>query len=200
VTRWQQAREEESVSRSSDAKVRALPLSFPDDASLARAAAEGHPAAARCVWERYSTFFRLVHRLREADKMRSFLVGISIRVAREELRRRRVRRWLTLSRDGNVPERARATDLDAAEALGRLYALLDRVDADTRLVFVLRHVEQIPTAELTDVLGCSLATAKRRVKRATERIERLAQSDAALMAFVRKPSGDRATDEEDRHG
>jgi RNA polymerase sigma-70 factor (ECF subfamily) len=195
-----------------DAKVRALPIAFPDDASLARAAAEGHPAAARCVWTRYSVlvrrllirsvgptdaddlvqesflrFFRLVHKLRDADKLRSFLVGITIRVAREELRRRRVRRWLSLSRDGNVPERGQTTDLDAAEALGRLHALLDRVDADTRLVFVLRHVEQMPTVELADVLGCSLATAKRRVKRATDRIELLARRDPALASFVEDP-------------
>ncbi|HZO15930.1 MAG TPA: sigma-70 family RNA polymerase sigma factor [Polyangiaceae bacterium] len=192
-----------------EAVVRALPLSFRDDAALAQAAAEGHPAAAREIWDRHAAtvrgllrrmvgagdlddlvqetflrFFDNVSRLREPDKLTSFLIGISVRIAREELRRRRVRRWLTLRPPPSMPEPVTSTDFEAAEALRRLYEILDRLDPDTRLVFVLRYVEDIPASELTEVLGCSLATAKRRVKRATELIEKMAVRDPTLMAFV----------------
>ena len=192
-----------------EAVVRALPLSFRDDAALAQAAAEGHPAAAREIWDRHAAtvrgllrrmvgpgelddlvqetflrFFDNVSRLREPDKLTSFLIGISVRIAREELRRRRVRRWLTLRPPPSLPEPVTTSDFEGAEALRRLYEILDRLDPDTRLVFVLRYVEEIPASELTEVLGCSLATAKRRVKRATELIEKMALRDPTLMAFV----------------
>jgi RNA polymerase sigma-70 factor (ECF subfamily) len=195
---------------SSEPVVRALPFTFRDDAALARAAVEGHPAAARTIWDRHAglvrgmlrrmigpaelddlvqetflRFFDNLVRLREPDKLTSFLIGITVRIAREELRRRRLRRWLTLRPLPALPEPGRATDYDAAEALSRLYAILDRVDPDTRLAFVLRYVEEIPATELTDVLQCSLATAKRRIKRAGELVEKMAERDPALVAFVR---------------
>lgn len=196
--------------------IRTLPLALDDDALLAKAAAEGHAGALRAIWDRHSgmvrgllrrtigpsaeiddlvqeTFlrlFRLVPRLRDADKLKSFLVGIAVRVAREELRRRRIRRWLTLAGPGDVPEMtAPRADLEAAEALARLYALLDRVDATTRVVFVLRFVEQMSTAEVAEVLDCSLATAKRRVLRATTKVQGIALRDPALASFVSHYAG-----------
>jgi RNA polymerase sigma-70 factor (ECF subfamily) len=192
-------------------RIHALPVSFPDDAALVAACVAKDPAAARTIWDRYAVlvrgllrrtlgrsdvedtvqdafmrFFRLVPRLREPSKLRSFVVGVAMRVAREELRRRRVRRWLTLSADGLVPESAAPSrDPDAAEALRRLDALLDRLDPDARIVFVLRFVEDVPTTEIAESLGCSLATAKRRVKRARERVEAAAEKDPVLCAYVR---------------
>jgi RNA polymerase sigma-70 factor (ECF subfamily) len=200
---------EEAGKTQSRGVLRALPAAD-DDAALARNAAQGDAAAARIIWDRHAAmvrgllrrtmgpgdvddlvqesflrFFRLIGRLRDPDKLRAFLVGISLRVAREELRRRRVRRWLTLSGDGQLPEAtAPASDMEGAQALGRLYELLDRIDATSRTVFVLRYVEQIPTAELAEIMECSLATAKRRVQRATAKVHKLAAQDAALVSFV----------------
>jgi RNA polymerase sigma-70 factor (ECF subfamily) len=56
------------------------------------------------------------------------------------------------------------------QALYALYALLDRIDTRRRTVFVLRYVEGLELAELALVLGCSLATCKRRVADAAERV------------------------------
>jgi RNA polymerase sigma-70 factor (ECF subfamily) len=191
--------------------VQALPRHYRDLGELARACAQGDPAAAQAVWNGYSRlvrglmrrmlgpgpdvedlvqetflrFFAKVGRLRQADKLQSFVVGITMRVAREELRRRRVRRWVTLGDGRDLPERA-APDPghEAAEALARLYAVLDRVDARSRTLFVLRHVEELSLEDIAEALQCSLATVKRWLRRADARIEQAASRDAALATFM----------------
>jgi len=185
-----------------------LPVAFEDDSALARALLQEHPAAPRVLWDRFSVlvrrllqrtlgssdvddvaqvaFMRIYSRvssLREPAKLRSFVVGVTMRVAREELRRARLRRWLMVG--GHCAERpVQGADFSAAEALARLDALLERLDPDTRIVFVLRFVEDVPTADIAAALGCSLATAKRRVLRARTKVERSAQNDPVLAAFV----------------
>ena len=73
-------------------------------------------------------FFRNVGTLRDASSLRPFLVGIALRTAHTALRKRRVRRWLRLSDDGNVPEVASHDgDPRTREALRRLYAMLDEL-------------------------------------------------------------------------
>ncbi len=203
------------------AAIRALPAAFDSDEALVAACVAKSPAAARVVWDRYAalvrgllrrtlgradvedtlqeTFlrlFRLIERLREPGKLRSFVVGVTMRVAREELRRRRVRRWLLLTVDGEAPDtEGPSVDVDATEALGRLERLLDRLDADSRIVFVLRFVENTPTSEIAEVLDCSLATAKRRVKRARERVESAAAEDPVLCQYVSERDPSEVSDE-----
>lgn len=190
--------------------VEALPNAFSTEAALARALVAKNPAAARALWDRYALLvrrllqrsllddgvddvvqeaflrvYRRVGRLREPDKLKSFVVGVTMRVAREELRRRRVRRWLRLTPTGEVPERANPpADHAAAEALARLDELLGRLDDETRLVFVLRFVEDVATTDIAETLGCSLATAKRRVKRAREKVGVMAERDPLLCRWA----------------
>lgn len=194
-----------------------LPNAFSTQAALARALVAGNPAAARALWDRYALLvrrllqrsllddgvddvvqeaflrvYRRVDRLREPDKLRSFVVGVTMRVAREELRRRRVRRWLRLTPSGDVPEAGGPpADHAAAEALARLDELLGRLDDETRLVFVLRFVEDVPATEIAETLGCSLATAKRRVKRAREKVGLMAERDPLLRKWASDDEGGR---------
>ena len=67
-----------------------------------------------------------------------------MRVARNELRKRRVRRWIGLE-DAAVVPMVPGHDPIAAETLRRFYAALDRMDASSRVLFVLRHVEGLET-------------------------------------------------------
>jgi RNA polymerase sigma-70 factor (ECF subfamily) len=191
--------------------VRAMPLAPTDDAALARAAAQGHPGAARIVWDRFAplvrrllrrllgpgdeiedrvqeTFlqlFRHIGELRDPGALTSFVVGITMRIARYERRRRRIRGWLSLSGSGTVPdtEGARA-DLGGREALGRLYAVLDRIDERARTVFILRHFEGLELADIGRAAGCSLATTKRRLAHANERVLLIARRDPILAAYM----------------
>lgn len=181
-----------------------------DDATLATEAAAGDSAAAGAVWDRYSglvrgvlrrslgdrdvddhvqevflRFFNCVAELRDPAALRCFLIGIAMRVAGTELRRRRVRRWLSFGPTEDLPERATAPlDATAREALLRLYAILDKCDPDTRLLFTARYVERLELTEVATVFGVSLATVKRRLARVSDRVFGMARRDAALVSYL----------------
>ena len=195
-----------------------------DDAALVAAAREGSRAGATRIWDRYATlvrrvllrtinpghdvedltqevflrFFDQLHRLREPSAVRSYLVGITLHVARSELRRRRVRRFLRLTDDGSVPDRA-APELNREDrvALSRLHAILDRLNVDDRLAFVLRHVEEMELTEIADATECSLATVKRRLSRAHARVLAHAGRDAQLTAYAGGPPAPHREDEDE---
>ena len=64
--------------------------------------------------------------------------------------------------------------------LARACTVLDRLGADQRLAFTLRFVEGYRLQEVAELCGCSLATTKRRLARASERFVELARRDPLL--------------------
>ncbi|HXU63467.1 MAG TPA: sigma-70 family RNA polymerase sigma factor [Polyangia bacterium] len=180
------------------------------DVELARALIAGEPHAPEIMWDRYAPlvyrivsralgpdaevedvtqeiFYRLFNRvgsLRKPEALRSFVVSFALRIVKWELRRRRARRWLTLSETGEVPDdQLLFVTADTRYALRRLYRLLDQLATRDRLVLVLRHVEGMTLEEIAEALSISLATVKRSLRHATARLSALVDSDAAL----RKP-------------
>jgi RNA polymerase sigma-70 factor (ECF subfamily) len=190
--------------------------SGPDLAELCRGVAEGQAWALDQVWKQhhgrvrsflvrmlgpsdeiddavqevFERLFNKLPQLRKPEALPSFSIGIAVRVARKVLYRKRVTRWLGLTRDGFLPETLYATDDPLArDALRRLYAVLDRVGPDSRTLFVLRHVEQLELTEIAVVLGDSLATTKRKLQRAVTRVHGACRSDPALLDYF-KARGD----------
>ena len=182
-----------------------------DDASLVAGVVAREPGAAGRMWDRYASLVRRILRrmlgpvdvedavqdaflrlfrdlgsLRDPSALRSYLIGITLHVAKSELRRRRARRWLLLSGDGDVvePETTADEGHEPRAAVLRLYAVLDRISDERRTVFVLRYVEGLELGELSAVLDCSLATAKRRVADAARRVSLLAASDPLLAPYL----------------
>jgi RNA polymerase sigma-70 factor (ECF subfamily) len=193
----------------------------PDDAALALAIARGDAGAPGRAWDRFATLvrgilrrslgpgadvddqvqraflelFREAKHLRDPGSLRAFLIGITVRVARSELRRRRFRGWLMLTNDGTVPEPAAPeVDDDAREAVARLYAVLEKLDDKSRMLFVLRHVEGLELTETAEAMGISLATAKRHLAKVTARVHAMAARDAVLASYLD------AGGEEEAHG
>jgi len=182
-----------------------------DDATLARSAIAGDPSAHTAIWDRYHPLVRRVLRrsigpgndvedqvqevflrfyrnrtlLRNPAALRSFLYGITLRVASSELRSRRIRGWLRLTPDGFIDEPAAPhADAEAREAVKRFYAILDRLDTKSRLAFVLHHVEGLELLEVAGALGVSLATVKRRLARVSARVWAAAQGDRLLIDYL----------------
>jgi RNA polymerase sigma-70 factor (ECF subfamily) len=182
------------------------------DLELARALIDGESNAAALAWERYSPlvhrivsraigpdaevedvtqeiFYRLFSRigtLRKPEALRSFVISFAIRIVKWELRRRRARRWLTLSETGDVPdEQLQVMDAESRYALRRLYNLLDRLSTRERLVLILRHVEGMTLEEIAEAMDLSLATVKRSLRRATSRVTQMVESDDPK----RRPTG-----------
>jgi RNA polymerase sigma-70 factor (ECF subfamily) len=174
------------------------------DLELARALIGGADHAAEMAWERYAPlvhrivsraigpdaevedvtqeiFYRLFSRigtLRKPEALRSFVISFAIRIVKWELRRRRARRWLTLSETGEVPEeQLTVMDAESRYALRRLYALLDRLSTRERLVLILRHVEGMTLEEIAEAMELSLATVKRSLRRASSRVSQMVDSD-----------------------
>jgi len=174
------------------------------DLELARALIDGTAHAAEAAWERYSPlvhrivsraigpdaevedvtqeiFYRLFSRirtLRKPEALRSFVISFAIRIVKWELRRRRARRWLTLSETGDVPdEQLMVMDAENRYALRRLYSMLDRLSTRERLVLVLRHVEGMTLEEISAAMELSLATVKRGLRRASARVSQMVDAD-----------------------
>lgn len=198
-----------TISASTAGAGMAPPLAGADDADLVRGVRAGRKEAILVVWDRYSPlvrgvlrrslgpgqdvedlvqevflgFFRNVGDLEDPGALRSFLVSIATRTAISEIRKRKVRSFLRLTDDGEVPDRAGPED-EGREALRQLYKLLDGCAASDRMAFVLRHIEGLPLEAVAKALDVSLATAKRKLAHVNERIVALAKRDPLLSEYV----------------
>jgi RNA polymerase sigma-70 factor (ECF subfamily) len=139
------------------------------------------------VQDTFVAFFRQVETLKNTDALRAFLVSITVRTARHELRRRRVRRVLHLAPPEEIAEAApagREPDHDGREALRRLFAILDDLDTASRLVFTLRYLEEMELMEVAVAVGESLASVKRRLARIVPVVNARARRDEALAPYL----------------
>lgn len=178
----------------------------PSDAALVLAARAGEAWAQEALFRRYARMVNaLAHRLlanpAEADDLvqdafiqalssldrlqnpevlASWLGSIVVRTAHKRLRRQRLMTRLGLRRNEPV-------DLDAvvasqappdvvAEARAA-YAVIDQLPPEERIAFVLRRVEGMTIAEAAERMGKSVATVKRRLASAEQKLEWLAASE-----------------------
>lgn len=123
------------------------------------------------------------HTLRDPSALRSFVVSVAMRLARNELRKRAIRRFVGLEGLSETAV-AQAYDPVTAERFRHLYRALDRLDANGRIAYVLRHVEGYELAEVAAACGCSLSTVKRWLARAEQRLQETARRDPVLCALA----------------
>jgi RNA polymerase sigma-70 factor (ECF subfamily) len=180
------------------------PLTFVgDDAALMQALRAGHPGAAAAFYDQHAAhvhrtlraalgadedipdllqevFIRALNRigkLRDFDRVRSWLTTIAIFVARGQIRLRTRRNWLRVF----SPERTQPSHLDqpsseARIALREVYAALDEMAVDERMAFVLRFIDGMTLPDAAEACEVSLATFKRR----------LAGAEKSFLAAARK--------------
>jgi RNA polymerase sigma-70 factor (ECF subfamily) len=182
-----------------------------DDAALVRAAWRGDRRAHVAIWRKYTVLvrskigrsvggqdvedhvqevflrlFEYLSQLRDPAALRSFIIGITLRVAGTELRRRRCRWWLSLTPTGELPDPQPWGDdgSDTREVLGRLLAILGKLTPHSSRVFELRYIEEKELADVAKTMNISLATAKRHLSRASARVFAMAEREPALAGFV----------------
>lgn len=131
-----------------------------------------------------------IDQLRNPDALRGWLTGIAVRKGRKCIQRRQRWRFVQLVAPAELPEReALLPSAEVSEALRRTYALLEKLPADERVAFALRHIDGM---ELTDVAAAcevSLATIKRRLSRAHAAFTALAAEDPLLCEWL-QPGGE----------
>src|SRR6187402_2237287 len=131
--------------------------------------------------EVFLNVFRRAKTLREPEKLRSFVYSFAIFGLKSELRRRKLRGWLSfLTPEALVELSSRSVDVESRDLLRRFYALLDRLSARDRLVFSLKELESMTIEEIADVMDISASTVKRSLARATARLSRWISSDPGL--------------------
>ena len=135
--------------------------------------------------EVFLRFFTRIDELRDRNALRSFLIGICLGVAQNELRRARVRRWIFLTPTGELPDTPfGGADPEVREATTRVYKILEGVNAEDRALFVTRYIEKMELAEIATAIGRPLSTTKRRLARATRRISARMSGDPALAEYI----------------
>ncbi len=182
------------------------------DAQLVHEVARGDRAAFGVIWDRYAklvrgvvfgalgpdsvnedlvqevffAFFRGAANIQEGAALRGYLVGVAVRTAALELRRRKVRRWVGLSATGDVPELpVAAEDSAGRQSLRALYRVLDQLSNRRRMVFVLRHVQGLELLEIVLVLELSESTVRRELSKAQLQIAALAKREPSLAEYLK---------------
>jgi len=177
------------------------------DLDLARGLAAGESWAIGVTWHRFApmvlsmaeralgsrsdaedlaqdVFLNIFHKaktLREPEKLRSFVYSFAVFGVRSELRRRKLRGWLSIWTPEALPELShRSVDVESRDLLRRFYGLLDRLSARDRLVFSLKELESMTIEEVAEVMDISVSTVKRSLSHAMSRLSRWIMADPGL--------------------
>jgi RNA polymerase sigma-70 factor (ECF subfamily) len=114
---------------------------------------------------------RGIGKLRHQGATKAWLVTITVNVARQRLRLRKLRRLVGLDQPAEYPELTDPTLSPEQRLLvARVYEALERLPVKQRLAWMLRHVEGEPVGSVALLCGCSRATAKRRIAAAQKAI------------------------------
>lgn len=127
------------------------------------------------VHDTFLKAFQKLHTLRDPARFRSWLFSIAVSEARMLLRKRKVRSIVGyhLIEDATLEMLAsRDCDGETRVELAALDALLRTMPTEDRIAWVLRHVEGQSLEETAKHCGCSLATIKRRLRAAADRVKR----------------------------
>jgi RNA polymerase sigma-70 factor (ECF subfamily) len=181
------------------------------DVDLARALIARNPQAPRALWRRFAPMvfsilrrtlgpghdvedlaqevflcvFEKVRALREPRALKAFVSALAVLTARGERQRLWRRRRIRLAEAGDASEKALVhVDTDGREALDRFHAVLDRINAPDRTLFVLRFVEGFGLVEVAAASGVSLATTKRRLARAWSKVILFVERDPILSEYL----------------
>ena len=118
--------------------------------------------------EAFVAIFRGLDGFAGRSSLRTWIYGICLRVASNYRRRAYIRSERPVA---EPPERADPSDPVAErQEWSRLSALLDRLDADKREVFVLYELEELSMKEVAEACDCPLQTAYSRLHAARRRL------------------------------
>jgi RNA polymerase sigma-70 factor (ECF subfamily) len=193
---------------------RVVELPIPEsDAALVAALRAGRNEAGRALFKRYGkdverVLFRVlgpdveladllhdvfvaaltsIHQVRDPNALRGWLTGIAVRKARKCIVKRQRWRIIQFFAPTDMPEgEARVPSLEVNEALRCTYEVLNRLPADERLAFALRHVDRMELTAVAGACGVSLATIKRRLARAQRTFVTIASEHAVLAEWLER--------------
>jgi len=127
---------------------------------------------------------RSAPRLREPDRLPQWVRAIAVNTVYAELRRRSVRRLFWRQQPAVRAHADLVRDVEARDLLMRAKAVIEKLPAAERVVFTLFFVEHETLSDIAELLGYSLATAKRRLRKASSRFQKLAANTPELLRVL----------------
>jgi RNA polymerase sigma-70 factor (ECF subfamily) len=121
---------------------------------------------------------RVIGKLRDPAATRGWLATLTVRTARRRMRQLRLRRIFVRNEEADY---SGLVDSKASPAerflLTRSYEILETLPANQRLAWILRHIEGESLEVVASRCECSLASAKRHIKRAQTRLQEVLGND-----------------------
>lgn len=141
------------------------------------------PEAEDVLHEVFVRAFERIDDIDDPSRLRGWLTGITVLTAREWIRRRVRRRWLSFVSD--VPEvESHGPDAEVNEATRCTFTVLAELDPDERFVFSLRFLEGLELSDIALACDVSISTAKRRLKDAEKHFVARARRMPALASWI----------------
>lgn len=151
---------------------------------LGRVLGVGDPDRDDLLQEVFVRALQNIGSLEDPQALGGWLTSLAVFTAREQIRRRRRRRWLTFHAEPPDRDDPAAPGDDVLEAARCVYAVLARMPDDERIPLALRALEGMELTELADACGMSLSTLRRRLTRAERRFQKLARDYEALKPWI----------------
>lgn len=158
---------------------------------LAWAILQDEAEAEDAVQDTFLRLFERIDRYRGTSSFETWLVAVAVNVCRDRLRRRKVRRALSLEWLGPIARRGE----DPAEAVRRqerrrsLWDTVDRLDERHRLPLILRYHHGFSCGEVADALGLATGTVYVRLSEGRRRLRQMlleqGQANPAVESRVR---------------
>ncbi len=146
------------------------------------------------IHEAFVRALKAIDALRDARAITTWVTRVATSTAIDALRRRQKRRRWFSRQDASAENESSVLQepegvLDAQAALHCTYEILACLPPEERAAFVLRRIEGRELRDVASACGCSLATIKRRIRRAEKAFFSLAAQAPALRDWMTERGG-----------
>ena len=123
-------------------------------------------------------------------ELKPWLTRIAVYTARGVIRKRKVRKWLQIQSPETIPDVAtQVASPEEIETVRRVYSVIEKLPSKERVAFTLRYIGELDLGEIADACGVSLATIKRRLKKARQHFVQHARRDPYLNEYLSRHEG-----------
>lgn len=126
--------------------------------------------------------------VRDPAQLEAWVARVAFNTICNLFRRRKLVRWLSLEALSGYEPPAPHTDFEGRELVARTQKLLELFPVAERMAFTLQLLGNASLADIAERCGCSERTARRRLKAARERFDRLVTRDPVLASRVSAPA------------
>jgi RNA polymerase sigma-70 factor (ECF subfamily) len=124
--------------------------------------------------------------VRDPALLESWVGRVAYNTICNVFRRRKLVSWLSLEALAGYEPPQPGVDFEGRELVARTQRILERLPVPERMAFTLQLLGNVGLDEIARHCGCSERTARRRVKAARSRFQRLVQQDPVLSARLRE--------------